>query len=300
MLNELGYCCINTELGKLKISTNRTMTRKTFDQKGLSYVSELAIQNLRDLKKILEWNKINNIFNFRMSSEIFSWMSEYEFYQLPKYDLICRLCDGIGEYVKENKIRLTFHPGPYTVIASENLNVIQNSILDLERHSEIMNMMNLSDSPYNCINIHLNSTKPNKSSVFERFCNSYNQLKNETKNRLTIENDDKKSQYHTKDLYELHQMCGVPIVFDYHHEKIHSSDLSELESLTLALSTWKNIKPLCHYSESRLIEEVGVREQAHSDYIYSKINTYNLEFDIDIEAKMKEQALLKYRKDWLN
>jgi UV DNA damage repair endonuclease len=83
----LGYACINMTLGsqKPKITTNRGMIRKTFDSKGLTYVSELALQNVRDLSKVISWNHQNGIQFYRMSSDMFPWMSEYEFTDLPDY-----------------------------------------------------------------------------------------------------------------------------------------------------------------------------------------------------------------------
>jgi UV DNA damage repair endonuclease len=67
----IGYCCINISIneGKKKkdqITVNRGMTKKTFETKGLGYVSELTLQNIDDLKKIIEWNIQNNIFVYRM------------------------------------------------------------------------------------------------------------------------------------------------------------------------------------------------------------------------------------------
>ncbi len=53
---ELGYACINMTLGKYKITTNRGMIKKTFEEKGLEYVSELLIKNLKDLITIIQWN----------------------------------------------------------------------------------------------------------------------------------------------------------------------------------------------------------------------------------------------------
>ena len=66
------------------------------------------------------------------------------------------------------------------------------------------------------------------------------------------------------------------------------------EALELAISTWGDYKPLVHYSESRTLEEEGVKPQAHSDYIYSEINTYGHSLDIEVEAKMKELTVLDY------
>ena len=75
----LGYACINMTLGKQKpkVTTNRSMIKKTFLEKGVEYAGELGLQNSRDLFKILEWNNHNNIKVFRLSSDMFPWASEY-------------------------------------------------------------------------------------------------------------------------------------------------------------------------------------------------------------------------------
>ena len=68
-----------------RITTNRSMIKRTFKERGIAYASELAMQNIKDLKKILEWNEENGIKFYRMSSDVFPWMSEYEFKDLPDY-----------------------------------------------------------------------------------------------------------------------------------------------------------------------------------------------------------------------
>jgi UV DNA damage endonuclease len=78
MERRYGYCCINLSLAKDKISTNRGMVKKTFEEKGIAYASELALKNVMDLSKILQWNGNNGIKMYRMSSDIFPWCSEYE------------------------------------------------------------------------------------------------------------------------------------------------------------------------------------------------------------------------------
>jgi UV DNA damage endonuclease len=78
----LGYACINMGFSNLpkkqRITTNRSMIKKTFLAKGLPYASELALQNCKDLLKILKWNEENGINFYRMSSNIFPWASEYK------------------------------------------------------------------------------------------------------------------------------------------------------------------------------------------------------------------------------
>ena len=85
----LGYACVNMSLsyprewggmprGTQRITTNRSMIRKTFDAKGLPYASELALANCQDLLKILQWNESRGIRFFRISSNMFPWASEYQ------------------------------------------------------------------------------------------------------------------------------------------------------------------------------------------------------------------------------
>ena len=90
--------------------------------------------------------------------------------------------------------------------------------------------------------------------------------------------------------------------FDYHHHTFNTGDLSSEEALKLAVSTWKDIKPAVHYSESKSLHESNtqINPRAHSDYIDNFIDTYGLDVDIMIEAKAKELALLRYRNKFLN
>jgi UV DNA damage endonuclease len=98
----------------------------------------------------------------------------------------------------------------------------------------------------------------------------------------------------------VYKRIGIPIVFDYHHHMLHPGGQTEQEALELALSTWGDIKPVVHYAESRSVEHNNpkIKPQAHSDLVYNTLNDYGNEFDIMIEAKHKELALLKYRREF--
>jgi UV DNA damage endonuclease len=154
--------------------------------------------------------------------------------------------------------------------------------------------MGLERTPYNLINIHCNGVYGDKQSAMDRFCKNFELLPESVQTRLTVENDDKGSMYSVKDLMYIHTRVGIPIVFDYHHHTFNTGGLTEQEALELAMSTWGDVKPLVHYSESRTLEDPTSKPQAHSDYIYSEINTYGHNLDIDIEAKMKELTVLDY------
>ena len=295
----LGYACINMTLGsqKPKITTNRSMVRKTFLERGLDYAGELGLENSRDLIQILKWNHENRIKLFRLSSEFFPWASEYKFEDLPQFLRIRTLLSGAGHYAQSVGMRINSHPGPFNVLTSPKESVVQNTIVDLELHGKIFDLMGLEKSPYNNINIHCNGVYGDKKSAMDRFILNFQRLSPSVQTRLTVENDDKESMYSVKDLMYIHEKTGIPIVFDYHHHQFCTGGLSEEEALKLAVSTWpKGITPEVHYSESKALHENNskLKPQAHSDYIKSLPNTYELDLDIMVESKAKELAILPF------
>jgi len=293
---KIGYACINMSLADKKITTNRGMIRKTFDTKGIKYASELALQNIHDLIEVVKWNHQNGIEFYRMSSDMFPWMSEYEFTDLPDITKIKTLLSGLGNLVKKYNHRLTFHPGPFNVLASPNPDVIRKTIAELNKHSQIMDMIGLPASPFAKINIHVGGVYGNKKESLKRFCDNFHLLDENTKKRLTVENDSKKNQYCVSDLMFIHEKTGIPIVFDYHHHFCYTDNSDPKKDLELALSTWpKQVTPIVHYSESRLLNEgVGNGLDAHSTLIKKLPNTYGYDLDIMVEAKGKELAIINF------
>jgi UV DNA damage endonuclease len=283
-------------LGK-KVTTNRTMVKKTFTQKGLEYVSDLVLLNVSDLERIIDWNEENGIKLYRMSSEMFPWASEYQFNQLKDWNKIKVILQRCGDKANKYGQRLTFHPGPFNVLTSPKESVVLNTIKDLEVHGRIMDTMGLSKTPYNVINIHCNGVYGDKKSAMDRFITNFQRLTESVKTRLTIENDDKASMYSVMDLMYIYNKIGIPIVFDYHHHKFCTGDLTEEQALKLAGETWPaGIVQLTHYSESKALHEnnIKLKPQAHSDYINELPNLYGIDIDIEIEAKAKDKAILPF------
>lgn len=298
MKNRLGYCCINMTLQEQKgITIGRGMIKRTFEQKGIQYASELALQNVRDLIEIIKWNNQQGIKLYRMSSDMIPWMSEYELTDLPDYTKISNLLKGAGKIAMDAGQRLTFHPGHFCVIASQNPDVVVRSIKELNQHGEIMDLIGLPRTPDAAINIHVNTTAISKDDSLNRFIKAFDTLNLSVKERMTVENDDKKAQYSISDLvYGLSAHTGIPIVFDYHHHWCYDDPMPEKDALYLAASTWpEGIRQLVHYSSCKKIhEDNSVVNRAHADYIYEEISSYGLSIDIDLEAKAKEKALINY------
>ena len=297
MMN-LGYACINMSMGK-KVTTNRAMVKRTFQSKGLDYVSELALLNAKDIIKILEWNRMNGISLFRLSSTIVPWGDHIDLTQLKDYKEIKSELKKAGDFAKFWNMRVNSHPGPFVVLTSPKEEVVINAIADLELHGKIFDMMGLSKTLYNNINIHCNGVYGDKQSAMDRFIQNFKRLSPSVRNRLTIENDDKASMYSVLDLMYIHKHTSIPIVFDYHHHQFCTGGLSEEEALKLAATTWpKDIKQEVHYSESKALHENNAKEkpQAHSIYINALPNTYGLDLDVMVEAKGKELAILPFIK----
>lgn len=289
----IGYACINMTLGEKNITTNRGMIRKTFDSKGLKYVSELSLQNVRDLIEVIKWNEKNGINLYRMSSDMFPWSSEYDFNDLSDITKIKNLLSGLGNIVKQYNHRLSFHPGPFNVLASPSESVVKKTISELNKHSEIMDMIGLPVSPFSKINIHVGGAYGNKQDAMKRWVDNFQLLGENTKKRLTVENDDKPNMFTVKDLLYIHEHTKVPIVFDYHHHNCHNDGMSTEDALKLAVATWpSNITPTVHISEPR--DEQNFR--AHHDYVVNEVNTYGYDLDLMFESKAKELSVLEYRK----
>ena len=298
----LGYACINMHFSSLpksrRITTNRSMIRRTFDQRGISYASELALQNIRDLYSILQWNEEYNIKFFRLSSEFFPWASEYDFEQLPDYKSIQHWAKKCGDYARLHGHRLTSHPGPFNKLTSPNERVIRNTIKDLEIHGKFFDLLGLPRTPYAKLNIHVGAHYNNKPMAIANFCRNFERLSDAVRSRLTVENDDKASLYSTKELYdEVYKRIGIPIVHDVHHHKFCTGDIDDEEAMLTAAVTWGDVKPVIHYSQSRAIEhnDPKIRGNAHSDSYWEPVDTHGLDVDVMLECKHKEVGLFKMR-----
>jgi UV DNA damage endonuclease len=302
MSKNFGYACINmgfsTRPKSKRITTNRTMIKRTFLEKGIGYASELALQNVKDLQTILEWNLDNDIYFYRLSSDIIPWASEYELTDMPDYEEIKQVCEKAGNFARQHGMRLTSHPGPFNKLASPKERVYQLTEKDLTVHADLFDLIGLPRTPYAKLNIHVGAAYGDKPFALDNFCRNFERLPESVRSRLTVENDDKESLYSTKELYDgVYKRIGIPIVFDYHHHMLHPGGQTEQEALELALSTWGDIKPVVHYAESRSLEynNPKIKPQAHSDRVVRPFDDYGHDLDVMIEAKHKELALLEYR-----
>ena len=285
----LGYACINVGLSEQGITTNKGMVRRTFLEKGMQYASQLSLQNVQALLKIVEWNVQNEISVFRVTSDLFPWASEYKLEELPDFSEIRATLEAIGRH----SMRISAHPGPFNKLAGSGA-TLANTIKDLEIHSQVFDLMGLPATHWHKINIHVGGAYGDREETLKRFAENFKLLSSNLQGRLTIENDDKPGLFTVSNLLPLHEAIGIPIVFDYFHHRLHPGKLTEEEAFLKAFHTW-DLKPVFHYSSSRKeYEDPGSKKEAHADWMHEPINTYNKDVDIVLEAKKKELSVFQY------
>lgn len=296
--HKIGYACINMALSSQGLSVNRDAKKATFEKpNGLEIVSERALSNIQTLKKVIQWNHENDIKFYRMSSGMFPWWTKYKFEELKDWKEIKALLEEIGQLTKTYNQRVGFHPSHYVVLGSLNPNVRRNARLELERHSEILDIMGFEPSHYNKLNIHIGTTQNGKEDSMERWIKSFNKLSENCRLRVVVENDDKENMYSVKDLYHgIYEKVGVPITFDtLHHEVGSQGGLTISEAAQLAASTWTNGNFVIHHSsKKKIFEDENARIVAHADYIYEEIQDFGTNAWIMCECKAKEKAVLDY------
>lgn len=293
--NRLGYACINITLNKLGIRTSRDVRKKTFIDQGISIVSKLALENIKDLYKIIEWNIQNNIHFYRISSSIIPWMSEVTFADFPDYDEIVKNLKAIGQLSRANNQRLEFHPSHFCSLSSVNEKTILTSINDLNNQSLLFDLMDYPADHNTNLNIHIGNATDGKIIAVNRWHSNFKRLAQNTQARIVVENDDKGNLYSVKDLHYLYELSGVPITFDIFHWNFCTGNQTPQEAQLLAASTW-DTQPVMHYSSSRKnMEDSTAKQTMHADWIHEIITDHDTNSWIMCESKMKEISLIKYK-----
>lgn len=297
----LGYCCVNETLANLrpvknKITTNRSCIKKTFEEKGLNYISELFMANIKDLLKIIYWNKLHHIYVFRVSADLCPWIGKFEFEDLPKYTEIARLSKLVGRLSIICKQRLTMHFSHFISLASYNETTVTNSIREVNQTSKLFNLFGFTPNLDNKLCLHISGVFGDKNKTLERFCENFQKLESHAKSRIAIEHDDQLNKYTFDDLLPIAKKLNCGLVLDCLHLVCNPGLMNGHDCVKEVIDIWSkhNSRPICHLSEQR----VGHRLGAHSDYIEALPIFYLLnkdKIDILIESKCKENAVFQLR-----
>ena len=278
----IGYACLTVGVLDTKL--------KTCSLKNASneHLISLIQSNLNALDNMLSYNIKNGIKLLRISSDIIPFGS-HEVNNVRWWEIFSEQLNKIGDKAKANKIRLSMHPGQYTVLNSPDKQVVERAIQDLKYHALFLDSLHLGKESK--IILHIGGVYGDKSSAIRRFIKQYQLLAENIRCRLVIENDDR--QYTIKDVLSIGESEGIPVVFDNLHNEVNPDNThSQFEWINICRKTWKiedGVQKI-HYSQQAVDKRAG----SHSATLDVEkfINFYeNLFFDVDIMVEVKDKNL---------
>lgn len=280
----IGYAC---KLEGVQGYNLKTCILKNATPDNLKNIIEY---NLSVLDAMLEYNYKNEIYMFRISSDIIPLAS----HKAVKYDWKNEFKNElklIGEKAIKYNIRLSMHPGQYTVLNSPDAEVVKKAIADLNYHCEFLDAMNLDCT--NKLILHIGGVYGDKASAKERFIENYNTLNDNVKKRLVIENDDK--LYTIKDVLEISSRRNIPVVFDNLHNEINNNGDNKDDQywIDLCKKSWKKEDGTqkIHYSQQDRIKRKGAHSKTiDTTQFLTFVHRLNRE-DIDIMLEVKDKNL---------
>ena len=283
---KIGYPCINRSIG---CSSNKKFRLANFTEEKFN---ETVRNNLSCLDKIVDYNVENNMLFLRISSETIPFAS-HEVCTLDWKKIFKNELKNIGIKLKDNKFRVSMHPGQFTLLNSPNEKIVEKSLAELEYHADFLNAMGLDNTAK--IQIHVGGVYGDKDSAIKRFINTFGIASNKIKSRLAIENDD--YHYSVKDCLRINKETNIPIILDNLHLECLNDGDSLIEAYNIIKDTWSKEDgiPMLDYSSQQKDARIGKHtEHLDSNHFKEFIDIMqNQEFDLMFEIKDKERSVLK-------
>jgi UV DNA damage endonuclease len=286
-LIRLGYACINTKLDP----PNRTCRlRNATPEKIL----ELASANVQALQPILEWNAAHGIELFRITSDLIPFGS-HAINTVPWWRILKSQFARLGELIVNKRLRVSMHPGQFTILNSPRPEVVANSVKELEYHTAVLDALGVDDS--HKIVIHLGGVYQDKGESLSRLIENCKRLEPRIKARLVIENDER--CYTVADAIGAAKAIGVPVVFDvFHHSWNPALEALPMRSIIQrAAKTWckRDGRVKIHYSNQLPGGPAGAHSKSINvgKFLQFYDTIHDLDVDIMLEVKDKQQSVLK-------
>lgn len=284
----IGYACLN--IGTPNTNIRSVMQRNATPEK----LTEVTAHNLEALEKMVDYNIANDIRLYRISSDLIPFGSS-PVNTLDWPEIHKETFERIGAKIRNSGMRVSLHPGQYTVLNSPTEDVVERAITDLIYHDKILTALGTDTS--NKIVLHVGGIYGDKEAALDRFADNFQLLPVSVQNRLIIENDDR--LYNIEEVLELANRLQIPAVYDNLHHAINPPPTGGTDPFWIAEAnkTWKQAdgKQKIHYSQ----QAPGKRPGAHTDTI--QLDTF-LQFyeqlddptiDIMLEVKDKNLSAIK-------
>ncbi|WP_078382401.1 UV DNA damage repair endonuclease UvsE [Sutcliffiella halmapala] len=301
-LVKLGYVAMSIQLANA--SPSQTMTLAQFNkiknrEAAIDKLERIAVTNLENCLRLLRHNIANDIRFFRFSSKLIPLADHEELKDWKYMRPLKGILQEIGAYIKENPMRVDFHPNHFVLLNSKDKDILNQSIKTLSMHRSILMGMGIPQK-HRCV-LHIGGGYGDKELALEQFIHNYALVPQALQEMLILENDD--TTFHLQDALYVCEKLNVPLVFDYHHHLAYFNNEKWEEDWSRVVNTWE-YSPLpikMHISSPR----EGKNFRAHADYIdsnmfidfLSKVKGSVAEIHCMIEAKKKDGALFRLMSD---
>lgn len=288
MAVSIGYACLVVGVPDTNMSS---VIKKNATEEKLM---EVIQHNLAAFEKMVDYNIKEGIMLYRISSDLIPFGSS-PVNSLPWWELFKEDFERIGKKIINSGMRVSFHPGQYTVLNSPDEGVVERAIEDLRYHNLIMECLEV-DYSHKMV-LHVGGVYGDKETAMERFVQNFARLDEPIQKRLIIENDDR--LYTVEDVLKISQQTGSPVVYDNLHHAINPPEEARDDYYWIheTAKTWKpeDGRQKMHYSQ----QDPGKRDGAHTKTIY--LDTFmdfyrKLEdptIDIMLEVKDKNISTVK-------
>jgi UV DNA damage endonuclease len=273
------------------------------------------------LRDIFAYLADNDIWMYRMSSDLAPYATHPD---LPQFHNQIRECAGelaeIGRLARARNLRLSFHPSQFVVLNSPDPVLVEKSVRDLVAQAEMLDAMEL--GPEAVVVIHVGGVYEDHRSARDRWVDTWHEILPEpVRRRLVLENDD--IRFSAADVIDIHERTGVRLIFDYQHFWCNNPEGLDLGPTALRfLGSWpeNGAAPKIHFSSPNTnMREVKRRNRqtnkpetaylppiwtGHADFLnpfefitFLRAVGQARPFDVMLEAKAKDLALLRVRRD---
>lgn len=326
-IRRVGFACkIQAEHDKPEKTLNTSTTTLTWlnsqpKDKAIDRLWTIMQNNCEVLKRQINWvgQLPNTQRQFRLSSDLFPCYTHdnwtWFYFQSDVIDYLEKHLGNLGQAARSNDIRLSFHPGQFCVLASDNDETVENSITEFEYHTDIARYMGYGKlyQDFKC-NVHISGKRGPQGII-----KALKKLSKEARNILTIEN----AEYTWGLEHSLELVKHCALVLDIHHHWIYSMGeyiSSQDPKLEQIKESWRGVRPVIHYSVSRedclvdhdpdelpdykQLTKIGFTSsklRAHSDYYWNNsvnnwASSFSENFDIMCESKQKNLASKNFAK----
>jgi UV DNA damage endonuclease len=257
-------------------------------------LTELIGHNLDSLENMIDYNVKNGILLFRISSDLIPFGSSPA-NKLPWDGVFRERFEEIGRKIRKSGMRVSMHPGQYTVINSRDEGVASRAFEDLRYHTRVLDCLGTGSESK--IVLHLGGVYGEREESLKRFALRFRSLDGGIKQRLVIENDER--SFSIAEVLETAVKLNIPAVFDNLHYKVNPGDDGRGDGYWIeqCRKTWKegDGPQKIHYSQQNHSKKTGSHSDSIrlSEFMEFLGNLNRSDLDVMLEVKDKNLSAVK-------